>query len=239
MPKAQIYIKNLSIKNIPTRSNRIFVKIKSGQKSIYSSKHQINQTNSVDFEIMLTIQSSVKKTNKGCFLERLRFSFRIEKSDGIDFTRYGSFNVNDINFEHAKKHSIKISRSLEKCKEKPKIECEIIVVDHSKSSFLEAAKSVEENNNSTLREQSQPVFSKNSLETAVGDFSSKTEPCNNKKNKNDQVILNINKSRNSINVSSFSLSVSSSKSIPLVITEQKYIEIEQRIDDLLANIING
>lgn len=235
MPKAQVYIKNLSIKNIPTRSNRIFLKIKSGQKSLTTNKHQIDQNNSVTFENMITIQNSIKKTKKGNTMEKIRFSFRIEKSNGVDFTRYGCFNITNLDFDQTKSHPYHINRSLERCKEKPLIECEIIVVDHSKNSIKEAIKPIEQKQSTMLEvDQSDPVFNKTSLEPHISDMSSKSDP----RPINNQLVINIDKARNSISVSSMSFSSPAAKSIPLNMTEKKYNEIEKEIDDLLADIIN-
>ena len=233
MPKIQIYIKDLSIKNIPSRSNRIFLKLKSGRKCLITKKHLIDQNNSVVFENIIAIQNTVKKTKKGNKLEKVRFSFRIESSNGVEFTRYGSFNITDLDYDQVKYYPYHICRSLERCKENPQIECKIIVAESSKNLFNNDES--KKNSNELKQEQSEPVFYKSTLVSPNNEISSKSDPCR----KNQQLVLNIDKNSNSYSISSFSLSSATSTTIPLNITEEKYNEIEDEIDNLLAEIINA
>lgn len=246
MPKSKICIKNLIITDIPSRSNRIFLKLKSGRNSVLSNKYQIGVDNKVAFDDIIIIEYDFEKTKKGCS-EKLRFSFRIEKSNGTDFKRYGSFNITDLDYNKLRPQPYLISRNLEKCKEKPKVSCEISLMDYSTKVQKEVypvtfSIPITPKGNHRRTESSAPCIKnvsplvKNINRLHLSDVSSKSDS----NRKSDPICLCIDEDGKTCSVSSYSsLSTSISKSIPLSISQEKYDELEKNIDDLLAEIING
>lgn len=237
MPKAKICIKNIVITDIPSRSNRIFLKLKSGHNSVISNKYQIGVNNSVAFQDMIVIEHDFKQYKKGHF-EVLRFSFRFEKSNGTDFKRYGSFNVIDLELNKFQLNPYHISRNLEKCKERPKVTCDIILLD-SKKIQKKTCPNVTFSNPilpdkaHRRAESSAPCLNRPIIR--MNEVSSKSDPCK----KNQQMLLCIDDDGKTCSVSSYSLGDSFSKTIPLQISQEKYSEIEKEIDHLLADIINN
>lgn len=238
MPFIKICIKDLLIRNIPTRSNRIFLKLKSGRKSYITKKYKINDNNTVLFESMIVMPINFKKSKSGVKVGQIRFSFRFEKSNGIDFDRYGSFDVTDLDCDEAKTCPYHICRNLERCKEKPLIECNIIVLENAKQS-LKSLKETELNDKDqaiVFRNcESDVMLTQEPFDSpSLNDISAKSDPCMHPK----KMISDAGKLTNSCFVSSVSYSRSISKTLPLKITDEKYKEIEARIDNLLADIIN-
>ena len=246
MPKSKICIRNLIIKDIPSRSNRIFLKLKSGRNSVLSNKYQIGADNQVIFDDIIMIEHNFEKSKKK-YIEKLRFSFRIEKSNGTDFKRYGSFNIIDLDYKKLQPQPFHVSRNLEKCKEKPTVSCDILV-DYAKKVQKEVRTPVTFSDQVLVgkghrRAESSAPCLKNISQLAKGackphfsDVSSKSDP----NRKSDPIVLCIDDDGKTCSISSFSLQLSSaSRSIPLNISQEKYEELEKNIDDLLADIING
>ena len=71
MPKSKICIRNLIIKDIPSRSNRIFLKLKSGRNSVLSNKYQIGADNQVVFDDIIMIEHNFEKEKLYFILELL------------------------------------------------------------------------------------------------------------------------------------------------------------------------
>ncbi|KAK8840362.1 hypothetical protein M9Y10_030923 [Tritrichomonas musculus] len=130
MIKAKICIKNLCIKDIPFRSNRIFLKIKSGKSSFITSKYKINKNNTVTFDNMIIMPCIFKKAKNGRNQCQIRFSFRFEESNRNNFTRYGSFNIKDLDYDDIKVNPYCICRNLDRCLELPQVECQIMVQNY-------------------------------------------------------------------------------------------------------------
>lgn len=233
MPKSKICIKNLIITDIPSRSNRIFLKLKSGRNSVLSNKYEIGINNEVKFNDVIIIEHDFGKSK-----EKLHFSFRIEKSNGIDFKRYGSFNVTDLEYNKLQPYSYHLSRNLEKCKEKPKVNCEIVLLNYPHKNQRETVTFSMNDIHNKKTDISAPVIKNiapiKTNKNHLSDLSSNARSC--------PVCLCIDEDGKTCNVSTYSSSLSSSsfsKSIPLKISQEKYDELEKNVDNLLAEIING
>lgn len=225
MTKIKICIKNLSIKDILNRSNRIFLKIKSGNKSILSQKHQIDKKHFVQFEDMISIDQKLKRKHQ----MNLRFSFRIEKDNGIDFVRYGSFNLHNLYYNKHGTNCYHIERNLEKCMEMPIVQFDIMFLEYQKMESLG-----NEMDSSIPNFYSQSELSETQYQN---ELSSQSMPCfNNNHNlvsSNKRISKSCNYSQESLHASF--LSTTGGK---FSISEEKFLDLESQIDNLLSTVVN-
>ncbi|OHT00843.1 hypothetical protein TRFO_32406 [Tritrichomonas foetus] len=262
MTRVKIVIINLTLTDIPCRQNRLFLKLKAGKDHLTTTKFPISSNNCVKFDEFITFEYNPK-----C---HLRFSFRLEKSDGVKFSRYG---VAKVNFNVNLNQKV-IKKKLSNCFEKPIMKCEVKPYNHfnlfstgnnnqnhsisSQSQFHDDScyfkQNCSTNNTSMGSPACQPDTSKSQSKMSTKVSFSLNE-------KNSQNITNIKDvkcrsiSINSMPVPSFSeVSISNSSNlyvtsnsapiikldfkIPNMLSPERFIELEGKIDDLLAGIIN-
>lgn len=130
--KWKITLQNIRLIDLPTRQNRMFLKIKNCVSNVITKSYQIvnnqcNFTDSVVIEVYLptNLLKAVNKNSRSLKIKPLRFSFRLENSSRSGFQRYGIVMIDLLKLimENTQPNNSYNTRSyrtgLENCSEKP------------------------------------------------------------------------------------------------------------------------
>lgn len=245
MKSAKISINSIVISNIPLRTNRIFLKFKCGKYSFTTQKYQITKDNKVEFtESMIFKYKFIhsKKHNNEAKSKTLRFSFRLENNDGTKYKRYGVYVLRDLCYDDFTFSDnlptppiYQPNFSLEKCKEKPNISCDITLLDYINTIKIQQSEILHLDPRKHEK-QSDPIIGilkNNDLEQTNHPQSI---PSSKRVAWGLQHISSSSKMTTS--TSSTSESNSSSTIYQIPISPQRYSDFEKKVDELLADVIN-
>ena len=131
--KWKIILQNINLIDLPTRQNRMFLKIKNCVSNVITKSYHIknNQCEFIDpVEIEVNFPSdilkAINKNSKSLKIKPLRLSFRLENSSRMGFQRYGIVMVDLLKLilnngeQIANQSNVRSLRTgLENCSEKP------------------------------------------------------------------------------------------------------------------------
>ena len=236
MSRIKIVIANLFLKDIPKRQSRVFLKLKAGKDSTTTKKQEISDQNIVEFSDPIILEYKQKYN--------LRFSFRLEMSDGIKFSRYG---ICKIPYK-AQRDSLHYEMKLKHCNEMPKMECDILLYSSSLiNSLRNQSANLQPNNERSISVSMTKTLSLSDKKVNFPPMGNSSSSTTNKINKsysvNTQPLpklsdLSISSSINSFKTINTEPPPKISSIIPHKLTQERYLELETKIDELLASIIN-
>lgn len=241
--KKQISIKllitNMKLIDMPPNQNRVFVKIKQGKSNVTTRsfpivKNQVIFREPVDFDYNTSVTFHYQKK------KNIRFSFRYELANGSGFTRYGTVEINPIHI--AKERGGNVNSLLENCSYNTYFSCLIIFSDDAFGvNFKSNLMCIPEQTNDVSNDENQK-----SNETSEQSYSSTIQQGSNMFQKAETISFS---RRNELG--SFDVSHLRSKSlnnefidqkdylmdfVPSFVSEQRYLELEKQIDDLLVDV---
>lgn len=121
--KVKVVLQNLKLIDVPTRQNRIFLKVKHGSFH-YTTKPYPIEKSLVTFLEPVTIEMTIPDDpKKAQAVKSARLSFRLENTSGSGFTRYGIVMLNIV--QHLFANELNVRTGLENCTEKPVFMCTI------------------------------------------------------------------------------------------------------------------
>lgn len=131
--KWKIILQNIRLVDVPTRQNRMFLKIKNCVSTVITKSYQIvnNQcefTDSIEIEVNFpsNLIKAINKNSRSLKVKPIRISFRLENSSRSGFRRYGivMLDLLKLILENATQitssnHIYSFRAGLENCSEKP------------------------------------------------------------------------------------------------------------------------
>ena len=249
--RRKITLKDIVLTDLPTRQKRVFIKIKNCVKSIITKPYPIIDNKCVfenPVKIKMDMPQNLSKAKK---VQPLRLSFRLENLSGSGFHRYGIAKIDVV--KAILSGHLQISMNLENCTEKPVLSMTLVLpsslfsymskqIPHSASTMIPMQNvsmsfmSQKDQNNSLSQFLPQngsvakswstkPIAStstqSNSLDSTATTKSIKSFPSN-----------------QSLSTTVHTQNENSVDLRPQNVSKERYFELESRIDQLLASIIN-
>lgn len=174
--KIKFTLENITLTDVPTRQNRIFLKVKYGSHHFTTKPVQIKDNSAIfNQEVSLEIPS-IHIPKKPKHYKPFRLSFRLENSSGSGFTRYGVIELNI--FERIMSQNLNVECGLDNCEEKPIFRCHILIPSNlslaendTNTSFNSESENSMQSNSSTTIGSSTTHYSHHRVMSASNSFS--------------------------------------------------------------------
>lgn len=235
----KILITNMKLIDMPPNQNRVFIKIKQGQvccttRSFPIVQNQVIFQEPVEFNFNTSVAFHTHKK------KLLRFSFRYELANGSGFARYGAVEINPM--QAVKEGNGEVKILLENCSYNTYFLCLIISSDEALGyDFTKnVITTVDEN------EESSSTMNKKALDEEQSNELSKKQiiTSNHKRSESSTLVNNMkvefvdfpHSRANSLSNSITNQKDSVIDSKPLIVSEERYLELEKQIDLLLDEV---